>query len=166
MGYESLATIVDGLVNGDVDNVAAHAGGDDQVAEPLLAEYLANVLGAVEYAVDCSCLAGEGYVGRGCVPFTDICLRYSSRVVSRIPLEMPIPAYFSNWITQASRMGRWKHTSIGYKNVNLPKFLDGVGDALLDRFRIGNCVWLARSSFSTQHTNHPLCMQRSWPHAA
>jgi hypothetical protein len=38
--------------------VAAHAGGDDKIAETLALEYLAGRLGAVNDTINCSTLAG------------------------------------------------------------------------------------------------------------
>lgn len=50
---ECLAGVVDWLVNGDIDNVATHARGYDQVTKALLVEYLAGVFCTGEDAVDC-----------------------------------------------------------------------------------------------------------------
>lgn len=52
MGDGSLGRVVDGLIDGDVDDVGRHARGDDEVALALTFEDLAYVLGAVEDAVD------------------------------------------------------------------------------------------------------------------
>lgn len=57
MRNKGLATVVDGLIDRHIDDVPAHAGGDDQVAEALVAEDLADVFGAVEDAIDCLLLS-------------------------------------------------------------------------------------------------------------
>lgn len=49
---EGLAGVVDWLVNGDIDNVATHARGNDQITKALLVEYFAGVFCTGEDAVD------------------------------------------------------------------------------------------------------------------
>lgn len=49
---KGLCAVVYGLVGGDVDNVAAHARGDDQVAGALALEDFSYVLGAVHDPID------------------------------------------------------------------------------------------------------------------
>lgn len=49
---KGLGAVVDGLVDGHVDNVPADARRDDQVAGALALEHLAGVLGAVDDAVN------------------------------------------------------------------------------------------------------------------
>lgn len=51
MRDEGLGGVVHWLIHGHVDNVAAHAGCDDEVAEALALEDFAGVLGAEDYAV-------------------------------------------------------------------------------------------------------------------
>lgn len=65
--HKGLGAVVDRLVGGDVDNVAAHARGDDEVSPPLALEDLAGGLGAVHDAVDCFHvqLGMSPLVGRG-----------------------------------------------------------------------------------------------------
>lgn len=49
--------VVDWLVNGDVDDVAAHAGGNDEVAMALAGEHFTGVFGTINNAVDCSIIS-------------------------------------------------------------------------------------------------------------
>lgn len=99
---ERLAAVVDGLVHGDVHDVAAYAGGDDEVAGALAVEDLAGVFGAGEDAVNWFLsvidivIGGMDWIGIGVVtPFTDSCFLYSSWVCSRMGLEMAIPVAVS-----------------------------------------------------------------------
>lgn len=102
MRDERLAAVVDGLVHGDVHDVAAYAGGDDEVAGALAVEDLAGVFGAGEDAVNWFLsvidivIGGMDWIGIGVVtPFTDSCFLYSSWVCSRMGLEMAIPVAVS-----------------------------------------------------------------------
>lgn len=62
---EGLGGVVNGLVYGDVDNVGAHARGDDEVAEALSLEDLAGVLAAVDDSINWVVLVEWRAGGRG-----------------------------------------------------------------------------------------------------
>lgn len=103
MRDERLAAVVDGLVHGNVHDVAAYAGGDDEVAGALAVEDPAGVFGAGEDSVDwflsvTDIVIGLDWIGIGIgvvTPFTDSCFLYSSWVCSRMGLEMAIPVAVS-----------------------------------------------------------------------
>lgn len=89
--YKGLAPVIDWLISWHVDDVGTHAGGDDEVAETLTLENLTGVFGREDNAVDYMVVSRTRDVRTDHLPFTDICFLYSSRVCSRIGLEIAMP---------------------------------------------------------------------------
>lgn len=136
---EGLAAIVDGLINGHINNVTTHARGDDQITKALLFEHLSNIFGAVENAINYTPSLAPSLLPRRkhTLPLTDICFRYSSSVCSRRGLEIAIPMYN---ISDLDNLFGAKSvcTSICNKHINLAKVFGDICNCLLNGIRIRN----------------------------